>query len=246
MQQYLAHEYDGGAFELFGTGHLVYLAILASLIAFLTWGWKNPGEDSKQRVRISIVAIMLINEVAWHTWNIAHGAWSMQVNIPLHLCGLSIWATIYMLSTRDYRLYEFFYFVGLAGATQAIITPSAGEYGLPHFRAFQTLISHGMLVIGLVFIAVAEDRRPTWASIWKTMLALNIYMFILFAINYRLGSNYKFIMRKPDTASLVDLMGPWPWYLVVAEFLAVGVFVLLYLPFALSDRRARARIDTKP
>ena len=243
MQQYFVYQYDGGAFELFGTGHLAYLAILAAIIVYLIWGWKDPDEDSKRRARLLIATVMLINEIAWHTWNIAHGVWSIRENLPLHLCGFSIWTTIYMLFARDYRIYEFLFFIGLAGASQAVITPNAGEYGLPHFRALQTLISHGMLVVAMVFIAAIEGHRPTWASIWKTMLALNVYMFLLFGVNSVLGSNYLFIMRKPDTASLFDLMGPWPWYLVVAEFLAVTIFIVLYLPFALSDRRAAVRID---
>ena len=38
---------------------------------------------------------------------------------------------------------------------------------------------------------------------------------------------------------LFDVLGPWPWYLLTAEVLAVILFALLYLPFALSDRRMR-------
>ncbi len=241
MQRYFAYEYDGAAFELFGTGHLVYLAMLAAVILFLIWGWKGPDDRSRNRVRLFIATVMLLNEIAWHAWNIGTGAWSVRVNLPLHLCGISIWSAIYMLYTRDYRLYQIIFFVGLGGAAQAVITPSAGEYGLPHFRAFQTLISHGMLVIAMVFVTTIEGQRPTWMSLWKTMLALNVYLVVVTAINYALGSNYMFTLQKPHTASLFDVMGPWPWYLLTAEVLAVILFSLLYLPFALSDRRVSQR-----
>jgi hypothetical integral membrane protein (TIGR02206 family) len=69
------------------------------------------------------------------------------------------------------------------------------------------------------------------------MIAINVLMLIVTAINYWLGSNYMFTLRKPATASLFDSMGPWPWYLLSAELLAVILFSLLYLPFALADRR---------
>ncbi|MDJ0814159.1 MAG: TIGR02206 family membrane protein [Woeseiaceae bacterium] len=242
MQRYFAYDYDGPGFELFGTGHLVYLAILAALIAFLIWGWQVPNRKSRDRVRLLIATIMLLNEIAWHSWNIGTGAWSIRENLPLHLCGISIWSTIYMLYTRDYRLYQIIFFVGLGGAAQAVITPSAGEYGLPHFRAFQTLISHGMLVLAMIFLTTIEGQRPTWMSLWKTMLALNVYLVVVTAINYALGSNYMFTLEKPHTASLFDVMGPWPWYLLAAEVLAVILFALLYLPFALSDRRLRRQV----
>ena len=96
-----------------------------------------------------------------------------------------------------------------------------------------------MLVIAIVFLAAIEGRRPTWLSLWKTMLMLNVYLVAVTAINYALGSNYMFTMQKPHTASLFDVMGPWPWYLLTAELLAVLLFAMLYLPFALSDRRLR-------
>ncbi|MDH3865332.1 MAG: YwaF family protein, partial [Gammaproteobacteria bacterium] len=56
----------------------------------------------------------------------------------------------------------------------------------------------------------------------------------------RLGlSNYMDTGQKPATPSLLDMLGPWPWYLLAGELIAVLLVLLLYLPFALADRRAR-------
>jgi len=71
------------------------------------------------------------------------------------------------------------------------------------------------------------------------MLLLNVYLAFIAVINVFLDSNYLFTRNKPDHVSLFDFMGPWPWYFVTAEVLAVALFCLLYLPFALADRRAR-------
>jgi uncharacterized membrane protein YwaF len=38
--------------------------------------------------------------------------------------------------------------------------------------------------------------------------------------------------------NLLDLMGRWPWYIVVAAGLAVAIFVALDLPFAVRRRRS--------
>jgi hypothetical protein len=53
-----------------------------------------------------------------------------------------------------------------------------------------------------------------------------------------LGSNYLFIMRPPDTPSLIDMLGPWPWYILSLEAIALALCLLLYLPYALRDRRS--------
>jgi len=239
MGHYFDYDYSGPAFDLFGTGHLVALAVIAAIVAFLVWGWKDPDDAARRRGRLLIVAIMVLNEIGWHAWNLTNGAWNIREHLPLHATSISIWGSIVALLTRNYRVYEVVFFIGIVGAVQALITPAAGDYGLPHYRAFQTLISHGMIIVAMAYMTTIEGFRPTWASVWKTMLVINICMVIVTGINVVLGSNYMFTLHKPATASLFDLLGPWPWYLVAAEFLAVILFSALYLPFALANRRAR-------
>ncbi len=237
MERYFARQYDGPAFELFSAGHWLAMGVITAIVVFLIWGWRDPDESSRHRARFIIAGIMILNEIGWHTWNIAHGVWSVQEHLPLHATSLSIWGSIFVLMTRNYRVYEVVFFIGIVGAVQALITPAAGEYGLPHYRAFQTLISHGMIVVAMVYMTAIEGLRPQWSSILRTMIAINLLMLAVTAINYSLGSNYMFTLRKPATASLFDTMGPWPWYLLTAEFVALILFTLLYLPFAIADRR---------
>lgn len=246
MTRYFDYNYDGPPFELFGAGHLVALAIVVSIIVFLVFGWRDPSEDGKRLARRVLLFVFVAAEISWHAWNVACGTWNLQQHLPLHACSISALAAIYVLLTRDYRVYEVVFFVGIAGASQTLVTPEAANYGLPHFRAIQTLWAHGMIVITLVYVTAIEGLRPTWASIWRTMVIANLYMVLVTGVNYVLGSNYLYTLRKPASASLLDLLGPWPWYLFWAEFLALFLFVLLYLPFAVADRRAAtARSETR-
>jgi len=239
MQQYFDYHYNGPSFELFGTGHLVSLAIVAAAAAFLIWGWRNPGKEARRRVRLLIAGVALLNEISWHGWHLLNGAWSIQQHLPLYLCAISVWGSIYVVLTRSFRAYEILFFIGLAGAIQTLLTPDAGIYGLPHFRAIQTLFAHGLIVIAMVYMTTIEGFRPTWRSLWKTMLLCNVYLVVVTGINYLIGSNYMYTLRKPATASLLDVMGPWPWYLLAGELVALLMFALFYLPFAWSDRQVR-------
>ena len=240
MQQYFDYHYDGPAFDLFGAGHLLSVAIVTVIAAYLIWGWRNPSERGRQRVRLLIVVTMLLIEVSWHGWNVLNDAWSYRQHLPLHSCSISVWGSIYVVWTRSFRVYEILFFIGTAGAVQTLLTPDAGIYGLPHFRALQTLSAHGMIVIAMTYMTVIEGFRPTWRSLWKTMLVGNVYLVVVTGLNYLIGSNYMYTLRKPATASLLDAMGPWPWYILAGEVVALLMFCLLYLPFAVGNRRAAA------
>jgi hypothetical integral membrane protein (TIGR02206 family) len=125
--------------------------------------------------------------------------------------------------------------LGIAGATQALLTPDAGRYGYPHFRAFQVIISHGAIVTSALFMTLVEGYRPTWGSLKRVLIGGNLYMAVIFVLNLVIGSNYLFIAHKPETASLMDVLPPWPVYILFLEILGIVMSLVLYLPFYLGD-----------
>jgi len=233
--QYFAYDYQGEPFHLFGTFHLIWLVFISGLVLYIIFGWKNPSEKTKRTTRYTMAGIIVVAESAWHIWNLYWGHWSVQTMLPLHACSIMIFISIIMLLTRNYSLYEIVYFMGIGGAMQAVLTPEAGIYGFPHFRMFQTLIVHSTLMLTGIYMTAIEGFRPTWRSLWRVMGYINVYAVVVYGINLLLGSNYLYVMHKPPTASLLDVMGPWPWYLLALEGMALVVFTLLYLPFAIKD-----------
>jgi len=69
---------------------------------------------------------------------------------------------------------------------------------------------------------------------------VNIYMAAVGLVNWAIGSNYLFIAHKPETASLLDVLPPWPWYILYIEGLGILFVLLFYLPFAIIDWRKKA------
>ncbi len=236
MTDFFAANYTGHAFELFGSAHLAVLGALL-LLNLLLLGFKKSSDGTKGTIRWLLALILLINEAAWHYWNYINGKWTIQTMLPLHLCSLLVWTGAWMLMTKSYRVYEFIYLMGIAGAVQALATPDLGIYGFPHFRFFQTFISHGLIVTSAIYMTVVEGFRPTWKSVLRVFAWTNIYAGIVFYINTLIGSDYLWINGKPATPSLLDLLPPWPIYIVYMELLAIACMLLLYLPFAAKDLR---------
>lgn len=240
MTQFFAKDYTGGAFELFGSAHLVALALVLLINLVIVASRKRFTDLGKKRFRFGLAALLVINELAFHLWNYSIGQWTIQTMLPLHLCSVLVWVSAYMLLTRSYSIYEFAYFLGIGGAIQALLTPDAGIYGFPHFRFFQTIISHGAIVTAAIYMTLVEGYRPYWSSLVRVAIWGNIYMAAVGIVNWLVGSNYLFIARKPDTASLIDMLGPWPWYILSLEVVAILMCLALYLPYAVRDRRIKA------
>ncbi|MDO9348014.1 MAG: YwaF family protein [Anaerolineales bacterium] len=64
---------------------------------------------------------------------------------------------------------------------------------------------------------------------------------LVFVVNLLIGSNYLFIAHKPPTASLLDLLPEWPWYIAWVEVIGILICLILYLPFAIQDWRAKVK-----
>jgi hypothetical integral membrane protein (TIGR02206 family) len=234
MIDLFAADFQGAAFELFGNTHLAALGVLVLLNLILV-GFRNASDGAKGAVRWLLALILWGNELAWHYWNYSVGRWTIQTMLPLHLCSVLVWVGALMLVTKSYRIYEFMYFMGIAGAIQALATPDLGIYGFPHFRFFQTFISHGLIVTSAIYMTVVEGFRPTLKSIARVVVWMNIYALIVFFINSAIGSNYLMINHKPETPSLLDLLPEWPIYILHMELIGFISILILYFPFAAKD-----------
>jgi hypothetical integral membrane protein (TIGR02206 family) len=239
MGEFLAWNYTGEPFRLFSLSHLIVLSVVVLVNLSIIYLWRNASPQARRAFRYGLAVLLILNEMAWHIWIWTTGNWTVQTMLPLHLCSLFVFISAIMLITKSYTLYEFAYFLGIGGATQALLTPSLGIYGFPHFRFFQIFIAHGSIVTAAIYMTAVEQYRPYWTSLLRAVVGANLYMLVVGLVNALIGSNYLFIAQKPDTPSLFDVLGPWPWYILSAEAVGLAVGLLLYLPFALRDRKAQ-------
>ena len=70
--------------------------------------------------------------------------------------------------------------------------------------------------------------KPTLNGMKHSFIALNIFLIIAFIFNIILDANYFWVMGKPPVSSLLDFMGPWPWYIITAELVTLLLFIFVY------------------
>ena len=235
MGQFFAKDWSGAPFIILGGPHLVVIGLILLVNLSIYYFRKRFTPRARNIFRWTLAIILVVDEIGWHVWHIAIGQWTVQTMLPLHLCSVLVFVSAYMLISRSYGVYELCYLMGLGAAIQAVMTPDLGLYGYPHFRFFQTFLSHGSIMTAAFYMTVVEGYRPYWKSLLRVAVGLNLYMLVVFGINTLVGGNYMFIMHKPETPSLIDVLGPWPWYILSLEGVGLLVCLLLYLPFALKD-----------
>lgn len=237
IQEFFSVNYTDTPLQIFGPKHLSVIAIfvLVWLSFFYFRNLWNAGMQKK--IRISLAIALAFAEISIHLWWAYWGIWNIQTTLPLHLCSIMVWLTVYTALTDNHSLYEFTYFLGIGGALQAFLTPAdASMYDIPHYRIMQTLIAHGLLITIPVYMTVVEGFRPTLQAFKRIFIWTNVYMVFIFFLNRAIGSNYLFIAEKPPSPTLMDALSPWPWYIPQLELVAFALLFLLYTPFLIQQK----------
>jgi hypothetical integral membrane protein (TIGR02206 family) len=241
LGKYFSADYLEGEFELFSPAHIIVLLTLLALnVIMVVWQRRVERPSVRRGFRYALAVLLIGQEITLHLWHLSTGQWSVGRSLPLHLCGVSLVLSALMLVNDSYGIYELTYFWGFGGAIQALLTPDS-TYGFPHYRFFQVFISHGAIVTASVYMTFVVGYRPRLRSIWKTFLITNAYAVVIGLFNWAVDGNYLFLCHKPETPSLLDVLGPWPWYIVSLQFVGLAFFLALYAPFGLRDLIARLR-----
>ncbi len=237
---------NGVKFQLFDSAHIAVLVTFL-IIAICTYVFRNRFKDEgvNKIVRYIFAAILLLNQIGYYVWLAATGIWSISNGLPLTLCGASTFLCIYLLVGQKYFAYEILYFWGLTGTLQAMITPEIFGYGYTHYRFYEFFIGHGLIIIAILFMTFTNRIRPQAISIKKVFFVTNIFAVFVLIFDLITDSNYLFLIHKPKTASLFDILGPWPWYILSLEFLCVIMYTIIYTPFAIKDYFQKKKIKNR-
>jgi len=207
-------------------------------ILLVTYSKRNFTDSQKQKTLHYFGWFVSITVISFHAYRMAFDSYDFKADLPLYLC--SLMAVIMPLFTyyRKYWMFEILVFWIIGGTLQAIITPDIIE-GFPSFDYFRYWIAHlGLLVIIFYFIFVFK-MRPKLKSVFKSFLALQVYVVAMMTLNYGLDANYFYLNEKPKSASLLDYFGDWPYYILVGQLIIIPLFLIIYLPFYLSDRHKK-------
>jgi hypothetical integral membrane protein (TIGR02206 family) len=212
------------------------IAIVVVGTALVVAARRRPGPW----IRV-LAVVLVVDEVSWWVFLATGGGEPGQraQPLPLQLCDVAILIAAAALWTRSQLLAEVSYFWGLAGTLQAVVTPDLPQH-FPSFPYFQYYVAHGGVVIAALVLVVGLRLHPRRFAVVKVAGLTIAYAAVVGVVDALTGADYMYLRAKPPGPTLLDLLGPWPVYMLSAAVIGFVLFAILDSPFRLSQGSAKA------
>ncbi|AEF39117.1 YwaF family protein [Hoyosella subflava] len=217
-------------FSAYGVSHWAVVAVFAvGAFAFVKIG--RSHKDTAAAVRFSrvlgIIAIVLYAGIFIYSMIPP----SVGRSVPLQLSDLAAVTAAYALWSRKPWAFALTYYWCLVLSTQALVSPALQSPDFPHHEFIAFWAMHLLVVWAAIYLTWGLRTRPTWRSYRITVAVTLAWAAFTFTFNRIADTNYGFLNAKPQTASLLDYMGPWPWYLIAATALVFATWALMTWPW---------------
>ena len=221
----------GNRFVLFGMAHLLAVGITIISCVGAALFFKRPlANKHRSKVAVDLVVGLILDEAVVVFTGVLREDIGLAFLLPLHLCDISMIALFIALLWHKQLAFEIAYFFGVGGVAMALLTPNL-ILGFPSFLFVRFFISHGLILIGVTFLFVGYKMRPRRGALLRMLVVGHLYFVGAALVNRALGTNYGYLAHKPDSATALDWMGPWPFYLIVIWIIGVAMLVVMAVPW---------------
>jgi len=207
--------------------HIAAIAATAIAALLLVIAARRTSDRTATRLARALAIVLLAGFVVEHATYLALGTWTVRVNLPLHLSdAVTLVAIAALWKPRTGLLTELVYFWALSASLQAVLTPDLGDT-FPHVLYFTFVVVHAGAIAAACLLVFGMRRLPRRWAVWR-VYAVTIAFAAIAALGCLVtGGNYMFLRRKPAGGSILDLFGPWPWYILGAAVLGLALLLVL-------------------
>jgi hypothetical integral membrane protein (TIGR02206 family) len=224
--------------------HVAMLAAIAASLAVAVTLRRRSADATARRFERAVGAAYLVLWAATFVWLHRQPDYDPTTDWPLQLCHWAAVAAALALLTQRRTCQTLAYFWGLALCTQALVTPNLTDGpAMWPFWFFWT--THAMAVGVPLYDVLARGYRPGWRDYALASAGAAVYVAIVLPIDLATGWNYGFVgPSRPEVATIVDLLGPWPRRLLFVAAIAAAAMAVAMLPWI--GRRDRATRTPAP
>jgi hypothetical integral membrane protein (TIGR02206 family) len=216
-------------FQLFTNEHFFIIGLTIFLSLFFVWVGRKY-DKSREILRWFFGILLLTNMIVYQFDRFQLGYWNSNEDLPLDLCDLANILTAFALLLKRRGMAEIAWCWVMTGTLNGLITPDFNGV-FPQVPYMSFFIGHAGLIIATSFLVFGMKLHPIKGAWLRVVLASQVYFAVAFSVNKIIGSNYGYLMHKPEGGSAMDFFGPYPYYLITLECLGALLFFLVLLPF---------------
>ena len=218
---------EGCGFSLFGTRHLVTLAVFVLFTAASCVVYGRADGKRRTMLRRLFAALLLADELFKHVCLLVGGNFNWTY-LPLHLCSINIFLITVHAWRPSKTLDNFLYFICIPAATAALLFPTWTSLPAANFMFLHSTSVHILLAAYPVMLFAAGDIRPEPRMIGRCVLMLAAMAAPIAVVNLLLDTNFMFLMYAPEG-------NPLAWFAAHCGSHLVGFPVLLAAVGAVMD-----------
>lgn len=216
--------------HIFGTTEHILSVLAYFSIGFLMLYYGKNRWNDEQRKKYIIWICFFVYGLQWVKTGIRYylGNFDMSTDLPLQLCNLMplILGLAYYFESKT--LFGIIFFWIMNGTLQSNFTPSLMDF-FPHYESIRYWTTHALIPFAAVYGLVVLSYKITYKDVIISWIAIAAGAYLMYWINLGLGANYWFVLKKPISPTMYDLLGPWPNYMFELIPVALFLFSLTYI-----------------
>ena len=228
---------EAEGFGLFSAVHGIYLAAAALSALLLCLFYRRSGAENRRRLRLMLASSALALELLRAVLLMISGNYTIG-RLPLHLCAIAVYLSFFHALRGGRLTGQFLYAFCMPGALAALLFPDWSYYPGLHFMTVCSFALHILVFCTILMQVAGRDIRPDIKSLPQClgiMLAIGIPVYVFDILT---NTNYLFL-NWPSPGSPLELFAflGRPGYLLGYIPLIAGVWIILYLPFVLKNKK---------
>lgn len=213
--------------EQWSVEHIAALVATGTVVALLVAGARRRQQAWTVMAGRTLAVVILVGFVCEQVTYALRHEWTVRVNLPLQLSDAVTLASVAALWRPDAAiLVELVYFWALSASVQAVLTPDLMQ-SFPDPLFITYFATHSGAVAAACLLVFGARRTPRPGALWRVYAITAVFAAVAALATVATGGNYMFLRRKPVGGSVLDVMGPWPVYIVVGAAVGLLMFVAL-------------------
>lgn len=224
---------------LYGTRHIIVLAIVVLLAISLSLIFRKKSEKAKNILFYVFGGVFLFFEIASRVVNLIIAdtyTWESvaKIILPMHICSVMVWVFIVAIFSKKQFLINYSVVGGILATTAFLLYPAVGLNRVyMSFTCIYSTVSHMLGFVCCVLLMTLGRAKFSFKDIWQTFLCFAV-MFVWGALlNFVIfpGSDYMYMVNDP-----LELNIKMPYQILYA-LIIVAYTCVYYVVYTLTHRK---------